>query len=68
MAKDRSRQGEARAENTPPSNVRVNGGDILSAARGFDGESFEKGYPDIMELHNNQGRGGGPGVTKVRGR
>lgn len=46
-------------------NIRVNGGPVVSAAQGFGGTSYEKGYPSIAnpDMHNNQGKGG----EKLRG-
>jgi hypothetical protein len=46
-------------------NIRVNGGPVIAAAQGFDGVSYEKGYPSIAnaDMHNNQGKAG----EKLRG-
>lgn len=65
-AKAKTTKDSSGAEQVPASNIRVNGGDIISAARGFDGDSFEKGYPGIAneDMHNNQGRGG----ARMRGK
>jgi hypothetical protein len=59
MAKKNEARGEGRADAVPASNVRVNDGPIISANRGFDGDSFERGYPGIAneDMHINQGRG-----------
>lgn len=48
-----------------PENIRVNGGPVASAVQGFDGVSYEKGYPSIanQDMHNNQGKAG----EKLRG-
>ena len=39
-----------------PEERHFNGGDIQTS-RSMDGDSFEKGYPEIQQLHINQGRG-----------
>lgn len=48
----------------PSTSVRVNGGDIDSAARGFDNDSYERGYPSIAnsDMHINR-----PGSGKSKG-
>lgn len=38
----------------PKTSVMVNGGRIETGAQGFDGVSFEKGYPRTSIINNNR--------------
>lgn len=56
--KSESRSGGIGPEKISPEERHFNGGDIQSS-RSMDGDSFEKGYPGVIQehMHINQGRG-----------